>query len=63
MLLTYDGINVTKEDKDILLGGKYLSDSIISIAFALYESQNKQKMSERNIVLVRPEIACLLKRE
>ena len=35
VILKYDEISVTKEDKDTLKGGKYLSDSIISIAFAL----------------------------
>ena len=59
MLLKYDGIHVTKEDKDTLKGVKYLSVSIKSMAFALYESQNKQNMNERKIVLLRPDIACM----
>ena len=53
---------MTKEDKDTLKGGKYLSDFIISVAFALYEIKDKQKICKSDIVLVRPEIACLLKK-
>ena len=51
VLLKYDGIHATKEDKNTLKGGKYLSDSIISMAFALYESQNKQIIIERKIAI------------
>ena len=41
VLLTYDGISITKKDKDTLKEGEFLSDSIISFAFALYESKKK----------------------
>ena len=61
VLLTYDGINITKKDKDTLKEGEFLSDSIISFAFALYESKNKEKMCNSDIILVRPEIAHMLK--
>ena len=43
VLLKYDGINITKEDKDTLKQGEFLSDNIISFAFALYESKNEEK--------------------
>ena len=61
VLLTYDGISITKKDKDTLKEGEFLSDSIISFAFALYESKNKEKMCNNDIILVRPEIAYMLK--
>ena len=52
VVLLCDEIQVTKEDKDTLKEWEYLPDSVISIAFALYERQNKQKISDRNIVVV-----------
>ena len=61
VLLTYDGINITKKDEDTLKEGELLSDSIISFAFAVYESKNKEKMCNSDIILVRPEIAHMLK--
>merc|ERR1712240_211158 len=61
VLLKYDGINITKEDKDTLKQGEFLSDNIISFAFALYESKNEEKMCNNGNVLVRPEMAHLLK--
>merc|ERR1712240_874138 len=38
VILKYDGISITKEDKDTLRQGEFLSDNIISLAFALCES-------------------------
>ena len=61
VLLTYDGISITKKDKDTLKEGEFISDSIISFTSALYESNNKQKMCNSGIVLVRPMIAHMLK--
>merc|ERR1712240_530061 len=61
MGLEYDGINITKEDKDTLKQGEFLSDNIISFAFALYESKNEEKMCNNGIILVRPAMAHLLK--
>merc|ERR1711915_324629 len=46
VLLKYDGINITKEDKDTLKQGEFLSDNIISFAFALYESKNEEKICQ-----------------
>merc|ERR1711951_118718 len=61
VILKYDGINITKKDKDTLRQGEFLSDTIISLGFALCESENKEEMCNKNIVLVRPEMAHLLK--
>ena len=61
VLLKYDGINITKEDKDTLKEGEFLSDTILSFAFAVYESKNKEKLCNSDIILVRPEIAHMLK--
>merc|ERR1712240_562683 len=41
--------------------GEFLSDNIISFTFALYESKNEEKMCNNGIVLVRPDMAHLLK--
>ena len=61
VILKYDGISITKKDKDTLRQGEFLSDNIISLAFALCESENKEEMCNKGIVLVRPEMAHLLK--
>merc|ERR1711962_1008890 len=61
VILRYDGISITKEDKDTLRQGEFLSDNLISLAFALCKSENKEEMCNKGIVLVRPEMAHLLK--
>jgi len=61
VILEYDGINITKEDKDTLKQGEFLSDNIISFSFAVHESKYKEKMCNKGIVLVRPDMAHLLK--
>ena len=47
VILKYDEISVTKEDKDTLKQGEFLSDNIISLALALCESENKEKCAIR----------------
>ena len=60
-VLIYDGIDITEADKDSLKENQYVVDNIISFAIANYYIKNKQKIDDKNIVLVRPPQAMMLK--
>merc|ERR1711874_711099 len=49
-ILQYDGINITIADKDSLKEDQFVVDSIIAIAIANYQHQNKQKLETNNVV-------------
>ena len=43
VLLTYDGISITKKDKDTLKEGEFLSDSIISFSLHCMKAKTNKK--------------------
>ena len=61
-MLTFNGGMLTKEDVDSLRDGKCLTDAIISFAFAQFGKEKRKELEENKILLVRPEVAMIVKR-
>ena len=60
--LTFEEGKLTKEDVDSLNDGKCLTDATISFTFAQIEKEKNKELEENKILLVRPEVAMILKR-
>ena len=61
-MLTFDGGMLTREDVDSLRDGKCLMDAIISFAFAQFGKEKRKELEENKILLVRLEVAMILKK-